>query len=52
MELGVDISIIQALMGHRYLRSTTHYVHVSTQRIQNIESPLDCLGTFRGSVLG
>lgn len=52
MELGVDISVIQALLGHRYLRSTTHYIHVSTRRIQNIVSPLDILGTYKGSVLG
>ena len=52
MELGVDVAVIQALLGHRYLRSTTYYVHISNRRIQNVVSPLDFLGTYKGSVLG
>jgi site-specific recombinase XerD len=52
MELGTDITIIKALLGHRYLRSSSGYIHVSTHKIQNTKSPLDILGTPQSKVLG
>jgi site-specific recombinase XerD len=52
MEIGTDVTIIKALLGHRYLRSSTRYIHVSTRKIQQIQSPLDILGTPQGKVLG
>lgn len=52
LETGVDIAVIQALLGHRYLRSTTRYTSVSTSCIRRLKSPLDLLGTPEGAILG
>ncbi len=45
LESGTDIRIIQVLLGHRSIRTTTLYTQVSTQHIARTESPLDLLGT-------
>ena len=52
MEIGTDVMIIKALLGHRYLRSSTRYLHVSNRKIQSLISPLDVLDTPQGKVLG
>lgn len=52
MEVGTDITIIQALLGHRYLSSSKGYIHVSTKKIQHTKSPLDILGTPQAKILG
>jgi integrase/recombinase XerD len=43
LESGVNLRYIQELMGHRYLKTTEIYLHVSTKDIQNIKSPFDSL---------
>jgi integrase/recombinase XerD len=43
LENGVDLRIIQALLGHEHLSTTTRYAKVSTQLIANVQSPLDRL---------
>lgn len=43
LEQGVDIRIIQDLMGHRSIMSTTHYVRVATNIIRKTKSPLEGL---------
>ena len=35
--------IIQALLGHEHLSTTTRYAKVSTQLIASVQSPLDRL---------
>ena len=52
LELGTDIRKIQALLGHSSLESTNRYTRVSQECIRRIQSPLDVLGTPKGSVLG
>jgi integrase/recombinase XerD len=43
LENGVDVRIIQKLLGHNKLETTQVYTHVSNFQIQNIKSPLDNL---------
>jgi len=43
LENGVDIRIIQKLLGHSKLETTQIYTHVSNFQLQNIKSPLDNL---------
>jgi integrase/recombinase XerD len=43
LEMGVDIRTIQALLGHRSLRTTAMYTLVSPARMTTTLSPLDLL---------
>ena len=43
LEAGVDIRIIQALLGHSSLVSTARYTRVATALIAAVESPIDLL---------
>lgn len=52
LELGTDLRVIQALLGHRYLAATTRYTQVRRRHLQRVKSPLDLLGTPSGRVLG
>ena len=47
LERGVDIRVIQALLGHHKLETTALYARVATGMIAAVESPLDDLGTRR-----
>ena len=42
-ESGVDIHLIQLLLGHKSTRTTEIYTHVSQKSIQRIRSPFDDL---------
>ena len=44
LEAGTDLRTLQVLLGHAALKSTMAYLHVSTARVQSIQSPLDALG--------
>ncbi len=52
LESGVDTVVIQALLGHKHIRTTTIYTHVSVGSIARTTSPLDLLGTPSAAVLG
>src|SRR6056297_3236299 len=43
LERGVDIRVIQALLGHAKLTTTAHYASVAIGMISAIDSPLDDL---------
>ena len=43
LESGVDIRIIQEMLGHANLNTTQIYAHVSSEMIKNIKNPLDNL---------
>jgi len=43
LEQGTDIRVIQELLGHKKLETTARYVHVGTQTLRTVTSPLDHL---------
>jgi integrase/recombinase XerD len=43
LEQGVDIRVIQDLLGHRQITSTTRYARVAINTIRQIQSPLELL---------
>jgi integrase/recombinase XerD len=43
LESGVDLAIIQQLLGHQSIRTASRYAHVSTEHLRTIVSPLDLL---------
>ncbi len=52
LEAGTDIRVIQVLLGHRSIQTTTGYAQVSTRHIARTQSPLDLLATEKASLLG
>ena len=43
LEQGVDIRVIQGLLGHRHIASTTRYARVALSTIGQVQSPLELL---------
>jgi integrase/recombinase XerD len=52
LEYGVEMRVIQALMGHSSSGATQVYTHMTVHHIARTPSPLDVLGTPRGAVMG
>jgi integrase/recombinase XerD len=43
LESGVEITVVQRLLGHSSLSTTSTYLHVTQQRLAQIKSPLQLL---------
>jgi integrase/recombinase XerD len=43
LDAGTDLVLIQHLLGHRSIKTTSQYIHVSLPRLQQTPSPLDRL---------
>lgn len=52
LEMGTDLRIVQALLGHQHLQMTARYTRINTRHLQRIRSPLDLLGQPGSHVLG
>ena len=46
LEDGIDIRVIQTLLGHSKLNSSAFYTKVATRTVRAVTSPLDKLGLF------
>jgi site-specific recombinase XerD len=51
LEDGVDIRVIQALLGHAKLENTAFYTQVATRTVRTVTSPLDKLAMVRAEVV-
>jgi len=49
LEDGVDIRVIQVLLGHKKLETTATYSHVATRTLREIKGPLEHLRVETGS---
>jgi len=47
LETGVEITIVQRLLGHSSLSTTSNYLHVRQERVAQIQSPLQLLDWSR-----
>lgn len=52
IDTGCDVTVVQALLGHKSLMTTQIYTHVSVEKISRTKSPWDLIGTSDGRILG
>lgn len=46
LEDGVNLVVIQTLLGHAHLRTTAGYLHLSDSAVRSTRSPLELLGSL------
>lgn len=46
LEAGVEITVVQRLLGHTSLATTARYLHVTHARLQRLQAPLDLIATL------
>jgi site-specific recombinase XerD len=52
LELGTDVRVIQMLLGHRSIRTTVRYTHLTSRVLAKTKSPVDVLGTPKQKMIG
>jgi site-specific recombinase XerD len=52
LELGTDVRVIQMLLGHRSIRTTVRYTHLTSRVLAKTQSPVDVLGTPKQKMIG
>jgi len=52
IDTGVDVTVVQTLLGHNRITTTSKYTHTTVERISRTRSPLDLLGSPDAAVLG
>jgi site-specific recombinase XerD len=43
MEQGVDVRVIQGLLGHRSLKTTTLYLHITQSVMESVQDAINDL---------
>jgi integrase/recombinase XerD len=46
LDEGVNLLVIQALLGHSHLRTTAGYLHLSDSAVRSTKSPLETLDSI------
>jgi integrase/recombinase XerD len=46
LEDGVNLLVIQALLGHKNLKTTAHYLHLADSTVRSARSPLELLDSL------
>jgi integrase/recombinase XerD len=52
IDTGVDVTVVQSLLGHNRVSTTSIYTHTTVERIARTTSPLDLLGSPDAAILG
>ena len=48
LEQGEDLRYIQKILGHKNVKTTEIYTHITSEAIKDIKSPLDNLEIEKG----